>query len=155
MTDSESGRYMWRRSRNYSLPWLACDQITIYNTSKVYFTFLVETELNVMKALSGSWQHVGKLPTMSHHKQLLLGYLETVSIRTNGPCEWWKQIKNTHDEAKDHSGEETADEALPGLLWGELQWSWTRNTDCLSRQHDISLNMWFIFFFKPQLLVTE
>lgn len=27
----------------------------------------------------------------------------------------------THHEAKDHSGEEAADEAFPGLLRGELQ----------------------------------
>lgn len=32
-----------------------------------------------------------------------------------------KQIKWTHDEAKDHSGEEPSDESLPGLLGRELQ----------------------------------
>lgn len=35
--------------------------------------------------------------------------------------ECWSQTKCTHDEAKDHSGEETTNEALPGLLWRELQ----------------------------------
>ena len=35
--------------------------------------------------------------------------------------EWYKQIKCTHDEAEDHRGEETSDEALPGLLGGKLR----------------------------------
>lgn len=35
----------------------------------------------------------------------------------------WGKVRGflTHHEAKDHGGEEAADEALPGLLRGELQ----------------------------------
>lgn len=37
--------------------------------------------------------------------------------------EGWESVcvSLTHHEAKDHGGEEAADEALPGLLRGELQ----------------------------------
>lgn len=40
-----------------------------------------------------------------------------------------KQIKCTHDEAKDHGGEETSNEALPGLLGGELQGGSEKETE--------------------------
>lgn len=32
-----------------------------------------------------------------------------------------QSLRPPHHEAEDHCGEETADETLPGLLWGELQ----------------------------------
>lgn len=141
------------------------DAVSLFNI--IYWD---EPHGRVVKAWCKSWQQVGNWPNRPHHNQVFdlgnsgfntseifrLLYTSLSSPWTNMntnlsvPClkslqTMWMSAKQSlrppHHEAEDHCGEETANETLPGLLWGELQENsekkerWNHIRAVISHQH--------------------
>lgn len=66
-----------------------------------------------------------------------------------------------HHEAEDHCGEETANETLPGLLWGELQENqekkerWNHIRAVISHQHIHKVEDTIILYIKQPTYLDQ